>query len=402
MKRLSLIRLGLVLSGCSIALGWYFSNTIRIQTTPNPPQGIVQSDLQGSLTVLHGFTADGGSPLTQLTQTVDGSLYGLVASPLNKRSNVPGLLFQLSSTGQFSIIHQFEPFELSTIIPLTLRFNMSQDSRGVLYGETISEIFKFTPPNQVSKFLDMDDLGGTFIPKGLFQASNGYLYGSTLVGPYSFGSLFRTNSDGEVTLIHEFEQDDLETDGAIPAGPLVEVDGRIFGTTRVGGKYNGGTLFEIQTNDQLQTLHHFNRAGISFPSIMAPKPLISIGNGSGAFITIDYSGGDAGLGRIVGLIPSKRDVALHSFRGWDGAGPFELIRASDGHFYGITLEGGVFNRGTLFRLSSGSPLQVLHSFNGQDGSAPVSLIEGQDGHLYGAASEGGPFNRGTIFKYTLR
>jgi uncharacterized repeat protein (TIGR03803 family) len=152
------------------------------------------------------------------------------------------------------------------------------------------------------------------------------------------------------TVLHAFDG----TDGANPTTPLVlDQGGNLYGTTRLGGAQNNGTVFELSHS-------------------------------------------------------SKRwkETVLHSFAGGnDGSQPWAgLALDSAGNLYGTTAFGGTHNAGTAFELSPSHGTwtkTTLYAFsNGADGGYPVfgSLIFDKQGNLYGTAQTGGKHGVGTIFK----
>ena len=83
-----------------------------------------------AVTVLHNFCSqadDGGGPLGGLIQGSDGFLYGITGSGGTRMS---GVLFRLSTSGQFTVLHSFD--RPTGIAPVSL----IQHTNGSLYGMT--------------------------------------------------------------------------------------------------------------------------------------------------------------------------------------------------------------------------------------------------------------------------
>jgi uncharacterized repeat protein (TIGR03803 family) len=116
-----------------------------------------------------------------------------------------------------------------------------------------------------------------------------------------------------------------------PASGLIQdAAGNLYGTTLAGGVYGYGTIFKLDTSDNLTT--------------------------------------------------------LYSFAGADGGSPYaSLIMDSSGNLYGTTYYGGADSQGTVFRLDPANRLTTLHSFTGgAEGRNPqASLIMDASGNLYG-------------------
>ena len=195
---------------------------------------------------------------------------------------------------------------------------------------------------------------------GLIWDNKGALYGATQQGgwsgdPYCYappsfygcGVVFKLDAAGRETVLHSFTGG--ATDGAYPSpGTLVlDARGNLYGATGGGGKYNLGTVFEV-----------------------------------------DKTG---------------KETVLHSFGGKvDGVGPYAgLVRDAAGNLYGVTAVGGASNFGTVFKLTKRGKETILHNFAGPDGEYPAAgLLMDAAGDLYGTTSAGGTsyYGYGTIFK----
>lgn len=157
------------------------------------------------------------------------------------------------------------------------------------------------------------------------------------------------------TTIYKFCAQPNCSDGGDPEGRLVsDPAGNFYGTTRDGGAYGSGTVYELSRN----------------------------GNGG------------------------WNESVLYSFTGGvDGLLPFysSLIFDSAGNLYGTTVWGGVNGYGVVFELSpvGGTWTEtVLYSFaGGTDGRYPVGgVIMDAAGNLYGTTQDGGTSGFGTVFE----
>src|ERR1035437_2719733 len=84
----------------------------------------------GALTVIHDFYENDGlglSPLAGLVQATDGKFYGAAKS----LSNAHGVLFQITSTGTYNVIHRFNGTDGSDP-----QVSLFQHTNGTLYGDT--------------------------------------------------------------------------------------------------------------------------------------------------------------------------------------------------------------------------------------------------------------------------
>jgi uncharacterized repeat protein (TIGR03803 family) len=80
-----------------------------------------------------------------------------------------------------------------------------------------------------------------------FQDSSGILYGTTASGgSHSLGTIWKIDTSGTETLLYNFLG--YSSDGSNPAGHLVLVGSKFYGTTVGGGSNNKGTLFSLVNN----------------------------------------------------------------------------------------------------------------------------------------------------------
>jgi uncharacterized repeat protein (TIGR03803 family) len=149
------------------------------------------------------------------------------------------------------------------------------------------------------------------------------------------------------------------TDGAVPYASLIEVNGKLYGTTARGGTSPAcpggcGTVFSVSTT-------------------------------------------------------SSAEHALYDFKGGaDGTFPVGGLVDVDGELYGTTAGGGTFGKGTFFGITTSGNETVLHTFGkGSDGSDPQANLLYVNGLLYGTTLQGGDYcltsqGCGTVFSVTTR
>jgi len=194
------------------------------------------------------------------------------------------------------------------------------------------------------------------------------------------------------------------SDGAAPSAPLIQgSDGNFYGTTQEGGTNGDGTVFKVNSAGNITTLHEFSGSDGANP--IAPVVEANDGNFYGTTI----GGGDYDEGTVFRIDSSGNFESLYSFTGGDDGGDVSggLIQAKDGFLYGTTFQGGTSNSGTAFKTDLSGNLSTLYSFTGDtDGYGPMGLIQGTDGFFYGGTQNGGDFSCtagpgsgcGTIFK----
>lgn len=244
---------------------------------------------------------------------------------------------------------------------------------------------------------------GAFPAGGLIEGSDGALYGTTMFkGPSGAnGTIYKVTTAGAFTTLFAFSQP--YPFGSSPMTGLVEAsDGNFYGTAQGGTSASAaGTIFRMTPEGVVTLVHEFDRAdGISW---MPMSPPIQGSDGDLYGTTFDNTSGVLpGNGTIYRLSLSGEFTTLHEFGPLqDGRNPFaSLVQASDGALYGTTVTyplGG----GTAFRIMPDGTFTTLHVFTWQEESFPTgALIEGSDGNLYGTLSGGGALFGGAVFRMT--
>ena len=259
---------------------------------------------------------------------------------------------------------------------------------GAHAGVVLTTLYSFTGTND-----------GEYPGAALVQASDGSLYGTTRGGgTYGGGTVFRISTNGTLTTLYSFTSGD---DGGIPVAALVQgTDGNLYGTADDFGQYGLGTIFQIGTDGTLTTLYSFpggDDGGHPWGGLVQGAD----GNLYGTTIGVMFDSGVGGLGTVFQISTNGVLNTLYSFAGNDGAMPRAgLVQGSDGNFYGTTSAGGTDNQGTVFQINTNGALTTLYSFTGgDDGGSPwATLAQGSDGNFYGATSGGGTDNQGTVFQ----
>lgn len=341
---------------------------------------IFRIDSTGNLVRLHSFAGSGGagpegtSPVASLVEGVDGNFYGTAGGGGSGNS---GTIFKISPSGSITILHSFSGSDGDgPAAPLI------QAKDGFFYGTTA--------------------FGGNLSCK--FTAN------ATIPG---CGTIFRIDSSGNFTSLHSFSG----PDGVFPLAALLQAnDGSFYGTTASGGTAAGGgmafgTVFRMDSSGDITVLHSF----LTSPGASEGGELQAavIQGADGNFYGTSSAGGNStSSGTIFRMDASGNLTTLYFFSGSDGASPTApLIQTPDGNFYGTTSGGGIADLvcdvlnvpgcGTLFELNSSGVLTILHEFAGSqtDGSIPHDApILGTDGNLYGTTEFGGASNIGTIFQ----
>jgi uncharacterized repeat protein (TIGR03803 family) len=261
-------------------------------------------------------------------------------------------------------------------------------------AQTFNPVFKFDGTNGED-------------PRGLVQATDGNLYGTTEHGgAIGYGTLFRISTGRKLTTFYTFCSQALCSDGSYPVGALIQAaDGKLYGVTN-GGAGGRGAVFKVTLSGTLTTLYSFCSSG--YP--VCPDgywPFAGLVQGiDGNFYGTTIAGGPLNYGTVFKVTQGGKLTNLHSFVNTDGSDPVAgLIQANDGNFYGVAQYGGTHGAGTVFRITPSGAFTTLYNFGSQpscgDGQFPqAALVEASDGNLYGTTNGQAGCGYGTLFKIT--
>lgn len=314
----------------------------------------------------------------------------------------------------------------SSFLPLCSRSAATGLIASIVVSVTVDA---FTPAqaggNVLYRFQGGSD--GSYPNGGVIIDNQGALYGTTSVGgSFSSGTVFKLTpppagqTQWTEAVLYGFQGG---ANGANPNARLVfDGQGALYGTTRIGGTWNYGTVFKLTPPAEGQTqwtqavLYNFTD-GLSGPTDGGQPYAGMTFDQQGALYGTTYWGGTANCGTVFKLTPPAvgqaqwTETLLYSFQcPPDGAAPAAgLIFGEDGALYGTTTTGGncaIYICGTVFKLSPPAAGQsqwietVLYNFMGQpDGVNPSSsLIFDAHGALYGTTTSGGALNYGSVFK----
>ena len=255
---------------------------------------------------------------------------------------------------------------------------------------------------------------GSYPEAALVQGADGNFYGSTSGGgAMGQGTVFRMTPAGAVTTLVDFTLNGATNRGAYPQGALVRAtDGNFYGTTQGGGTSGAGTVFRMTPAGALVTLVDFTGTSGANRGSQPYAALVQATDGN--FYGTTRLGGTSNLGTVFRMTPIGALATLVDFTGTSGANrgsqPYAaLVQGPDGNFYGTTSRGGLASNdmGTVFRMTPGGILTPLVEFRGGisgpillGGQPFAALTLGTDGNFYGTTVFGGMGNRGTIFRMT--
>lgn len=379
-------------------------------------RSISTSSTTADYNVVFNFNGiDGAYPQTGLTPSnetgltpsnVHGGEFDSVTSAGG--TNDLGTVFKLTSGGTEKVLHDFKQqatgFEPDA--PLTLL-------NGIFYGETFSEchcrkhangvvysVTKSGHEETLYRFKGPPD--GSFPLSSGLVALNGTLYGTTSEGGIrgsgsyrnGYGTVFSITPSGEEHVIYSFKGN---PDGSDPEAGLILVNGKLYGTTTSGGKYNG-TVFSITPAGKERVLHAFTLRGGDGQIPNAPLFFMN-----GKLYSSTLSGGKYDQGAVFSVTLSGKEQVVYSFQGkskGDGADPYTPVIGVNGKLYGTTDYGGFHNDGIAYGLTTDGVERILHQFGASgDGKNPQGGLVLQNGVLYSTTFYGGTYNQGTVFAF---
>jgi uncharacterized repeat protein (TIGR03803 family) len=272
-----------------------------------------------------------------------------------------GTVFSITPSGTEQVLHRFgkrdgiQPeaslIEVKGTLYGTTRRGGGNYQRGC--DADCGTVFSITPSGaeRVLHSFGADASDGTSPIASLIKVKD-KLYGTTTGGGlYHAGTVFSITLNGREKVLHSFGYGD---DGATPAAALIEVNGTLYGTTGTGGKpgcdnYDTcGTVFSITPSGTEKVLHRF----LTGDDGRGPEaPLIEV-KGK-LYGTTFYGGADACFcGTVFSITLNGKERALYTFSAKpDGANPEAGLIDVDGTLYGTTYEGGTYGYGTVFALT---------------------------------------------------
>jgi uncharacterized repeat protein (TIGR03803 family) len=178
---------------------------------------------------------------------------------------------------------------------------------------------------------------------------------------------------------------------------LINVKGRLYGTTEIGGTNGSGTVFSLDLKTGVEKVLYSFSGGTD-----GEYPEGNLIDVNGTLYGTAGLGGAYNYGNVFSLNPTTgAQTVLYSFRGGtDGVSPVAGLIDVKGTLYGTTEAGGAHNYGTVFsvNLTTGAET-VLYTFGGRtDGGNPYPGLVKVMGKLYGTTYFGGTYNYGTVFE----
>jgi uncharacterized repeat protein (TIGR03803 family) len=222
--------------------GFFYGTTAEggtqatMSPTPAPgstavPQGTIYrfDPATSTIATIRTFAgSDGAAPYGELIQGRGGdtSFYGTTSAG---GADNAGVVFRVTSTGAFSVLHSFSPGSFP-----------QREGRTPIGGLT------FGPDIRTSVLFGVTQRGGEYSDSTALD----------------LGTLFRIQVEPPPPTLNTIKRftmsGDTRPDGSEPLGRLLlATDGNFYGTTSTGGEGNSGTVFRL-AGTVLTTLAHFN------------------------------------------------------------------------------------------------------------------------------------------------
>jgi uncharacterized repeat protein (TIGR03803 family) len=377
-----------------------------------------------SLLVLHTFTAPSGQPVANN----DGAhpAAGLVLSGNTLFGTTAyggaagyGTVFQVNTDGSdFTTLYSFTNGTdgATPMAPLLV-------AGGMLYGTASAG----GSSNDGTIFM-LDTAGSNF--STLYTFTNGedgaapaaglLLAGSTLYGTTagtssgsSFGTMFMMNTNGSAFgLLHRFSApiSNTNSDGILPSGPLILLEGLVYGTATDGGSHGTGTLFEADAGGSNFGSFYTFAATSGFPpsngnGAYPQGGLVSSGN---ALYGAAQYGGSNGWGTVYQYdVGGSGFSPLYSFTGGeDYLNPQGPLTLSSNMIYGTTPATifGLTTNGTDFTNLFSFPFTTsdgLGDYTNATGFDPNGGLVPSGQSFFGTALDGGTNGYGTVFAFNF-
>jgi uncharacterized repeat protein (TIGR03803 family) len=179
-----------------------------------------------------------------------------------------GTVFSITTSGTETVLYSFKGGSGDGEEPLADLINLNGMLYGTTYegganrcgssGQRCGTVFTITPSGTESVLHSFGAGTDGAEPEAGLVSVNGTLYGATSKGGVDCrhggcGTVFAITTSGTESVLHNFG---AGTDGIAPDTGLLNVSGTLYGTTRSGGKNDLGTVFSIGTDGKGETVLH--------------------------------------------------------------------------------------------------------------------------------------------------
>ncbi len=204
--------------------------------------------LSGRLTTLYSFSGglDGAVPQAPLVQATNGDLYGTTYSD---GAYGDGTIFKITPSGTLSVLDSFDGSDGGAS-----QAGLIQATDGDLYGTGKfggtyggGSVYRLTPTGKLTTLYSFSGGADGSGPNSvLIQATDSNFYGTTEGGgTYGTGTIFKISPSGKQTTLYEFSSAYSGPGNSIYAGLFQATNGDLYGTTQYGGSADDGTFFSF-------------------------------------------------------------------------------------------------------------------------------------------------------------
>lgn len=349
------------------------------------------------LTSIDPGLGSGSEPMGNIQIAADGRVYGCYSQFNTNSSFTANRLWKVDSSGTnlepFYNLRQREHGHWNIDILLTNdSIFLSTQEQGRHDGGVLSMTDTFGFGGAALHHFG-ESTNGFYPESGFIKGSDGRLYGTTSIGGADGnGIVYSVNATGAgFTKLHEF----TDAEGYNPAGKLLEgSDGKIYGVCNIGGPTNTGCIYRMDKNGaNFQVIYNFSDFEGGY------FPVGDLVEGSGGVLYGMVMQGNNGSGVFRVNLNGTGYTLLKNFTQASIYGPQSGLALYRGYLYGFTLFGGVAGRGGIFRIrTDGTGYQLMHEFTSTEGQfpwAPPTIAN--NGRVYGTAQMGGTNFYGNLF-----
>lgn len=378
-------------------------------------------------TVAYDFQSNslGADPTGYMVESPSGNLYGITRMG-GKYGR--GVIYEFNpSSSTYSVVIDFNEFSGSS---LNLHPN------GKMYGigirstfPSVGIILEFDPATyELTTKVDFEESNTGAFPYGeLLLASNGKFFGKTYQGGLNNKGVLFEYDPVSNTLIKRLDFDDFNVAGS-SINSLIQINnGKIYGSTNLGGSDNNGVIFEFDLTSNLISKVIDLTDSPSGRLISSNGLLYSVARGAtlgGVIIEIDiqnstinekvnfdsysltvgsslskdllfYAVSEGTFG-LFGFTPPNGITKLGDLNGMYEVSPIgEPIRRTNEKIYGLTDKG-------LFEFNSQTNsnfYELPFSYPNSGGEPRGSLTQHPNGNFYGVTQRFGENNLGVIFEF---
>lgn len=281
---------------------------------------VFEIDASGSEHIVYRFQGgkDGEAPVAGLV-SFKGVLYGVTAwggtstTCISGEPSGCGVVFAIDSSGHENVIYRFQggsdgayPLRGLTVFKGAMYGTTGIGGGACSYGPGCGTVFRITPSGDESVLYAFKGGRDGLSPESRLIAVNGFFYGTTLMGGCprkcgsadGYGMIFKLSLSGNETILHRFHKWEQGYKGTVqgpynPAGDLVFIDSKLFGTTSTGGCFTcEGTIYSMTLNGTFTILSKFDLGNVADPQGLTLEP------STHALFGVARGGGSSGNGGI--------------------------------------------------------------------------------------------------------